>query len=82
MSKVTLDPHLRSSLNGLSEPVEICDENGTTLGHFLPQVLYRKMLYALAESQRPPLTPEEVERRRHETGGRPLPAIWKDLKRS
>ena len=82
MSKVTLDPHLRSSLNGFTETLEICDESGNTVGHFLPEVVYRKMLYALAESQRPPLKPEDIQRRRAESGGRPLSAILKDLRRS
>ena len=35
--------------------------------------------HALAEAQRPPLSPEEVDRRRRETGGRPLAEIWQRL---
>src|ERR1700681_4766991 len=34
MSRVVLDPQLRSKLNGLNEQLEICDEAGKTLGHF------------------------------------------------
>ena len=36
MSKITLDATLRSKLNGLNESLEICDETGETVGHFLP----------------------------------------------
>jgi hypothetical protein len=82
MSRITLDPDLKARLNGLNEHLEVCDESGRTLGHFLPEAAYQKMLYALAESQRPPLSSEEVERRRKETGGRPLAAIWKRLGQS
>ena len=53
MSMVTLDAALRSMLNGLDEPLELCDESGQTLGHFLPAAIYRKKLYQLAESQCP-----------------------------
>jgi hypothetical protein len=79
MSRVTLDQELRSKLNGLNEPLEICDEQGRILGQFLPAAVYRKMLYALAESQRPPLSAEEMARRRQETGGRSLKEIWQRL---
>jgi hypothetical protein len=32
----TLDSELRARLNGLAEPLEIRDERGQTVGHFLP----------------------------------------------
>src|SRR5260370_39043497 len=41
MSRVMLDPQLRSNLDGLNDQVEICDEAGKTLGRFLPESLYR-----------------------------------------
>ena len=43
MSKITLDATLRSKLNGLNESLEICDEGGQTVGHFLPADVYRKI---------------------------------------
>ena len=78
MSKITLDPTLRAKLNGLNETLEICDESGETVGHFLPADVYRKMLYQIAEAQCPH-TAEELKAMRNETGGRPLADIWKEL---
>jgi len=39
MSKVTLDADLRKKLNGFNEPIEVCDESGQIVGHFLPAAL-------------------------------------------
>lgn len=79
MSKVILDAEIRLKLDGLSQPTEFCDSDGRTVGHFLPAAVYEKLLYAVAEAQRPPLSPEETERRRREPGGRSLQEIWKSL---
>ena len=78
MRQVTLDPSLRSQLNGLSEELEILDEKGQTLGHFVPAVLYKKMLYAFVEASCP-YSKEELERRRKETGGTSLAEFWKKM---
>lgn len=79
MKQVTLDPSLRSKLNGLSEALEVLDEKGQTLGHFLPADLYKKMLYAAVEASCP-FSKEELERRSKEAkGGRTLAEIWKSL---
>lgn len=74
MSKITLDAALRSRLNGLNETLVLCDENGQTVGHFLPAATYRK----IAESQCP-YTPEELHALRHEAGGQPKAELWKTL---
>jgi hypothetical protein len=79
MSKVILDDTIRAKLQDLSRELELCDPSGQTLGRFVPEPLYNKLLYALAESQRPALSPEEVARRQQETGGRSLAEIWKRL---
>lgn len=79
MSKITLDTDLRAKLNGLNEPMELCDESGSVVGHFLPVELYREMLFAWADSLVPP---EEWERLRQEKGGRSLAEIWKSLGRT
>ncbi len=79
MTKVIVDNTLRAKLNGFRDHVELCDESGRTVGHFLPEAVYNKLLYASVEI---PLTQEEIERRRQETGGRTLPEIWKSLGRT
>lgn len=81
MGKVLLDDALKARLNGMNEPLEIRDENGTIVGHFLPAESYRKLVYAAAEAACP-FSPEELERRRHETGGRALAEIWTGLGQS
>jgi hypothetical protein len=73
-----LDPELRARLNGLDEEVEIRDEAGITVGHYVPEGIYRKMLYAAVEAACP-YSKDELERMRRETGGRPLAEIWKSL---
>ncbi|MBI1830133.1 MAG: hypothetical protein HYR84_01625 [Planctomycetes bacterium] len=78
MSKITLDPTLRAKLNGLKETLEICDESGETVGHFLPADVYRKLLYQIAEAQCPH-TADELAKMRNQTGGVPLAEIWKRL---
>jgi hypothetical protein len=78
MSRVILDSYLKARLNGLNEKLEICDADGRTLGHFLPEDVYRRLLYAAVEAACPH-DREEQERRRRETGGRPLADFWKDL---
>jgi hypothetical protein len=79
MSKLTLDAGLKSKLNGLNEPMELCDEGGTTVGHFLPEETYREYLYAWLKAQ---VSDEEVEELRQQTGGRTLPEIWNSLGQS
>lgn len=81
MTRLTLDAALRSKLNGLDEPVEVCDESGQTVGHFLPSPLYDELFYA-ALSAESPHSKDELRRRHHETQGRPLADIWRDLGRT
>ena len=78
MSKITLDSTLRSKLNGLNEELEICDESGATVGHYVPAKVYRSMIYQIAEAQCPH-TEEELREMRNQKGGRTLAEIWKDL---
>jgi hypothetical protein len=78
MSKIILDTELRAKLNGLNQPLEFCDADGHTVGHFLPVAEYRKLLYAAVEAACPH-SPEERERRRHETGGITLKEFWKRM---
>lgn len=76
MTKVTVDAELRARLNGLRDPLELCDEAGQTVGHFLPPSAYRDMLYAWANAQ---VDEDELERASREPGGRSLQEIWQSL---
>jgi hypothetical protein len=78
MSKVILDPELKARLDGLSQPLEICDPDGRTLGRVLPESVYRRLLYAAAEAACPH-SKEEQERRRQETNGRSRAEFWQSL---
>jgi hypothetical protein len=77
--KVILDADLRAKLNGVNRQLELCDESGRTVGHFLPDDVYRQLLYTWANAQ---VTDEELDRASRETGGRPLAEIWRRLGRS
>ncbi len=80
MERLTLDTDLRRKLNGLSQPIEVCDEAGRTVGHFLPANIYDELFYkALAAES--PHSEEEPKRRHHETGGCSLAEIWRRLGR-
>lgn len=81
MGKLILDAELRKKLNGLNEPMEICDEGGQTLGHFLPATAFDDLFYA-ALAVDSPHSKEELRRRHREIGGRSLAEIWKSLGRS
>ncbi|MHB1037390.1 MAG: hypothetical protein ACYC35_25335 [Pirellulales bacterium] len=76
MTKVILDDNLRAKLRNVDE-VELCDESGRGLGHFLSEGLYRRLLYNWANAQ---VTDEELERRRQQPGGRSLAEIWTQLR--
>ncbi|MFQ5731402.1 MAG: hypothetical protein ACE5KM_05540 [Planctomycetaceae bacterium] len=58
MTRITLDPDLRSRLNDLKEPVELCDEAGRVVGRVFPIIDVGD--YELAE---PGVNVEELRRR-------------------
>jgi hypothetical protein len=78
MTKVTVDENLQSKLNGLNAEIVFCDPSGRTLGHFLPEEIYKKLLYA---SDSCPFTEEELRRHMDEPGGCTLAEIWQRLGR-
>ena len=80
MGRLTLDPDLRTKLNGLNEPMEVCDEAGYTVGHFLPAYLYKDLFYKALASESPH-SEDELKRRHQEIGGRSLAEIWQRLGR-
>jgi hypothetical protein len=67
MTKVLADQTLRSKLNDLKDHVEIHDESGKTLGHYIPSALYTELLYAWARALF--ADKEEYHRARREEGG-------------
>lgn len=75
MDKIVVNDLLRTQLSDL-EPIEFCDENGKTLGHFLPENLYKDLVIGWSKSN---ISDEELERRRREPEGRTLAEIWKSL---
>ncbi|HEV3448958.1 MAG TPA: hypothetical protein VG099_30255 [Gemmataceae bacterium] len=78
MSRITIDEVLRSKLNGLNAEIELCDEAGKTVGHFLPEETYKQLVYAWLNAQ---ISDEELDRRDQEPGGSTLQEIWKRLGR-
>jgi hypothetical protein len=76
MPKVVVDDALRSRLNGLNAEVQLCDEAGQTVGHYVPARLYREMLDAWTKAL---FTDEELRQADRETGGRLLAEIWKSI---
>jgi hypothetical protein len=81
MSQLTLDTDLPDKLRHLDQEVELCDENGRIIGHYLPDALYHELFYA-ALAANSPHSKEELRRRHQETGGHSLSEIWKSLGRT
>lgn len=74
MSKVILDPELRDKLNGRNKPVGVCEPTVETVGHFVPEEMYLRLLYALV---RDAVSKEELDAAAREPGGR----SWADIRR-
>ncbi len=75
MTRVLLDEAIRAKLCDVDD-VELCDQSGRRLGHFLSEKLYRRLLYDWANAQ---ISDEELQRRRQAPGGRTLAEIWARL---
>lgn len=72
MNRVTIDYHTSTQFGGLSQPVEVFDEGGNLLGHFVPKV-------SLELSASCPYFDEELARMRNEKGGRFLREVWDSI---
>jgi hypothetical protein len=70
-NRITIDQSLKTQLQGLAGPVELLDESGRMLGHFVPRMA--------GSDDECPYSAEELEAMRAESGGRPLPEIWRTL---
>jgi hypothetical protein len=79
MSKVIVDELLGSKLAACAKPVELCDQSGRLLGHFIPADQAETIS---RPDDRCPHSEAELQAMRNETGGRPLAEIWKSLGRT
>lgn len=55
MSRIVLDAALRAKLDGETSGVELTDESGRVVGHYVPHERYLSLLNAWI----PPVTPED-----------------------
>lgn len=78
MGTIVLDAELRAKLNGLNEKVDVCDEAGNVVGHFLPSEEYHRMLL---QGVRVPFTEHEIEQFRKAGGVCTPEEFWKKLGR-
>lgn len=63
MQRITLDAKALAQVGPLDTEVEICDENGRTLGYMLRPDLHHEAMYAWAKAQ---FSDEEIEAARAE----------------
>lgn len=76
MTKVILDKATLAKLRDLKEPLELCNEAGSTLAYVSPVV--DRSLYQRVQV---PFTEEELDRFEQEPGGRSLAEILADLEK-
>jgi hypothetical protein len=65
MTKILVDETLRTKLQNLTQPLELCDEAGHVLGRFEPV-----LDPALYDLEPPPMTEEDLERIRQQKFGK------------
>ncbi|HEY2411666.1 MAG TPA: hypothetical protein VGI40_05465 [Pirellulaceae bacterium] len=70
MSRLTVDSAMLAKLQGLSQPVDVCDDQGRIVGHFVPS--------AALELDIPE---EELDRRAANFHGRPLETLVAEWER-
>lgn len=78
MHKAVLDATMRSKLGNLDAQIELCDENGRSVGFFLPAALHERLCYEWAKAA---FTDEELQRARRESGGRTTAEVLHRLKK-
>lgn len=76
MTSITVDDSLGGQLADLEDRAELRDQGGRVVGYFLTDEAYKQMIYDLMSAQ---VSEEELERRMHEPGDRPLEQILKSL---
>ena len=74
MNRVVVDQATVEKLRGVCDQLELCDAAGNVLGRFFPVVTGTEF-----PGMEPQISEEEIQRRLHEGGGRPLADILADL---
>jgi hypothetical protein len=76
MMRLSVDAELQAQLTKADGVLEICDQEGCTIGFFqtTPPPGWLKAMS--------PYSDEEIEELSKQGGGRPLAEIWKDLESS
>ncbi len=72
MVKLMVDPSLQARFRDVRE-AEICDESGQTLGRFLSEAIYRRLVYEWVNAQ---VSDEELRQSLQQPGGKTLAEIW------
>jgi hypothetical protein len=75
MTKVIVDPATEAKLAAARKTLEICNNRGRVLGHFVPNLNLGEV------SMEPQISQEELDRRERAGGGRPLVDILADLEK-
>jgi hypothetical protein len=76
MTRVVLDDATLAQLVHVTQTVDLCDGKGRVVGHFVPLTGAARYV-----GREPDITEEELRRREHEGGGRPLAEIMRDLEK-
>jgi hypothetical protein len=69
VNRIIVSEPLKGELDGFARPVELIDESGKRLGHFVPAII-------TAAGDDCPYSPDELLEMRSERGGRSLKEIW------
>ena len=76
MTKLVIENALSEKLQRINHGVELCDSTGRTVGHFLPEAEYLKVLYERAKRL---FTDEQLDHARRQGGGKSLAEILERL---
>jgi hypothetical protein len=72
MNRVTIDHNTSEQLGAANQPVQIVDETGRLLGHFVPTASLHPPVDC-------PYSDDQLAEMRADPGGRPLHQIWESL---
>jgi hypothetical protein len=79
MSGITVSDAFISQVSALPEPTPLLDSQGHMIGTFVPVITPRYSPNGVCNS---PISDEELERNRQETGGMTLAEFWKKMGRT